>query len=81
MKNILLRFIRLSLLTALAATMGGSAFAWQPRMQAALQSLLAARAELEQASTNKGGERLAAIRAIDHAIAQTRAGEAYAKKY
>lgn len=50
----------------------------QPNMQAALGSLQAARAELVQARANKGGHRDRAINMVDAAIAETRAGIAYA---
>ena len=50
----------------------------QPNMQAALGSLQAARAELIQAVPNKGGHRERAIQFVDNAIAETRAGIAYA---
>ena len=52
----------------------GSAGAAQPHMQAALGSLVAARAELVAATPNKGGHRANAIRLTDQAIAETRAG-------
>ena len=42
-------------------------------MQAALQSLQAARVELVNATAGKGGQRVAAIRAIDRAIAEVQA--------
>jgi len=54
------------------------AFAAQPHMVNALGSLQAARAELAQALANKGGHRERAIAAVDQAIAETRAGIAYA---
>ncbi len=50
----------------------------QPNMQAALGSLQAARAELVQARPNKGGHRDRALNMVDAAIAETRAGIAYA---
>jgi hypothetical protein len=40
--------------------------------------LQAARAELVRAEANKGGHRERAIAAVDQAIAETRAGMAYA---
>ena len=50
----------------------------QPNMQAALGSLQAARAELVQATPNKGGHRERAINFVDAAISETRAGISYA---
>ena len=54
------------------------AMAAQPNIQAALGSLQAARAELVKATANKGGHRERAIGFVDSAIAETRAGIAYA---
>jgi hypothetical protein len=64
---------------AVGALVGAcAAGANQPNMQAALVSLQAARAELVQATPNKGGHRERAINFVDAAIAETRAGMAYA---
>ena len=54
------------------------AFAAQPHMANALGSLQTARAELVRAEANKGGHRERAIAAVDQAIAETRAGIAFA---
>jgi hypothetical protein len=51
-----------------------SAHAGQPKMQAALSELRAARASLEQAVADKGGHRVKAIGLVDQAIAQVEAG-------
>ncbi|HSC19175.1 MAG TPA: hypothetical protein VLC74_09690 [Rhizomicrobium sp.] len=68
---------------ALAASMGsgifaGEAIAAQPYMHNALSALVRARANLVAARPDKGGHRVAAIRAVDAAIRQTKAGMAYA---
>ncbi|MGD0864347.1 MAG: hypothetical protein ABSA49_02200 [Rhizomicrobium sp.] len=66
----------------LATTSGifiGHATADQPHMQAALDSLVAARDELVAASPNKGGHRLEAIRLTNLAIAEVHAGIAAAE--
>ena len=55
-----------------------SAYAAQPHMVSALEMLRSARAELEHASTNKGGHRERAIGAVDRAIQETRQGIAFA---
>ena len=73
MKRSLARLGHLAALAAVSFGLGSSALAGQPRMQAALQSLLAARGELERATADKGGQRVAAIRAVDRAIAEIRA--------
>ena len=54
------------------------ATAAQPNMQAALDSLQAARGQLAKATANKGGHRERAIGFVDQAIAETKAGIAYA---
>lgn len=46
----------------------------QPRMEAALADLQAARAKLEHATHDKGGHREKAIELIDSAIAQLKEG-------
>jgi len=50
----------------------------QPNMQAALNSLQAARQQLIQAEPNKGGHRERAINLVNAAINETEAGIAYA---
>ena len=50
----------------------------QPNMQAALGSLQQARSYLVQSTPNKGGHRERAIALIDNAIAEVRAGIAFA---
>ena len=75
---------RSGLMTSLACLVAGAvagatiAFAAQPHMANALGSLQAARAELVKAEANKGGHRERAIGLVDQAIAETRAGIAYA---
>ena len=62
-----------------AAVAGATiAFAAQPHMANALGSLQAARAELVRSEANKGGHRERAIGFVDQAIAETKAGMAYA---
>jgi hypothetical protein len=57
---------------------GGCATTGQPNMQTALDELQAARSELEAASSDKGGHRVAAISLVDQAIDQVREGIRYA---
>jgi hypothetical protein len=60
---------------ALAAAASGEAQASnQPHMDAALTLLQQAKAELQQATHNKGGHRARAIQLIDQATSQVRAG-------
>ena len=55
----------------------GRASADQPHMQAALEHLRAARAELDKAEADKGGHRLKAIALVNDAIAQVEKGVGY----
>jgi hypothetical protein len=61
---------------AVAAMGLNSARADQPHMQAALEHLRAARAELRMAEHNKGGWRIRAIQTTDRAIHETENGMA-----
>jgi hypothetical protein len=56
------------------ASIAPAVYAGQPKMQAALSELRAARASLEQALADKGGHRVKAINLVDQAIAQVEAG-------
>lgn len=66
-------FTHLAALAAVSLALANSALAGQPHMKFALRSLQAARAELVNATADKGGQRVAAIRAIDRAIAEVQA--------
>lgn len=46
----------------------------QPRMQAALDHLVAAERDLEAATSDKGGHRNAALRSVRNAIAEVKKG-------
>jgi hypothetical protein len=59
---------------AAASFIGGLAVAAQPHMDNALASLQTARSELQVAEANKGGHRVNAIRLIDQAMGEVRAG-------
>jgi hypothetical protein len=70
---------KLVLGTAVAASMGiGYAIGAQPHMTASAGLLQSARAELAAATPNKGGHRERALGLIDQAIAEVRAGIAFA---
>ncbi len=73
-------FARKALLgTAIAASMGiGYAIGAQPHMGETVALLQSARAELAAATPNKGGHRERALGLIDQAIAEVRAGMAFA---
>jgi hypothetical protein len=64
--------------TPFAALTATSAKADQPHMRAALASLQQARQELEQATAGKGGHRATAIRLVEDAIKQVKAGIEFA---
>ena len=69
---------------ALALVAGISIGAWaerQPHMVSALKHLQAARQELANAKQNKGGHRVNALRLIDDAIEEVRAGIDYANTH
>jgi hypothetical protein len=59
----------------------GYASAAQPHMDAAIGSLLNARAQLEEAVPNKGGHRVRAIELIDEAIREAQEGIYFANTH
>jgi hypothetical protein len=61
------------------STLTGISVAAQPHMQSALNALYTARAQLNAAEPDKGGHRDNAIGLVNQAIAQVRAGVAYAR--
>ena len=77
-------FARRSVVAAAAATAAGvlaatavireAAAENQPHMRAALQALQNARAQLQRATSDKGGHRVAALRLVDTAIEEVRKG-------
>ena len=67
----------LVVVAAVAAVNLGAARADQPHMQRALDHLRAAKAELEQASHDKGGWRSRAIKNVEQAIADTEKGVSF----
>jgi len=82
MKSITQRgLIAMALGTTLATgvLIGEAAAAYQSHMHSALDALRTARSELVQSTPNKGGHREAAIRYVDQAIDETRAGIEFAR--
>ena len=57
-----------------AESFDAGSYAAQPHMQNALSALQGARSELQVAEANKGGHRVTAIRLVDEAINEVRAG-------
>ena len=72
--------IRIALLGGVIATSLGIGYAIgaQPHMGESLAFLQSARGELQATTPNKGGHRERAIGLIDNAIAEVRAGMAFA---
>ena len=82
------RFSRRSVLTTilpaslLAIVLPGRAKAAdQPHMQVAMESLRAAKHELEQASADKGGHRARAIKHVQQAMEETEKGMHYDRRH
>ena len=80
-KKTILPFVIISLLIGLMAGCAGPQIDHQPRMDAALEDLRAARQELERAVPNKGGHREKAIELIDRAIEQVKEGIEFRERY
>jgi hypothetical protein len=75
------RLVSWTLPLVFLAAMAMPAFADdQPKMKEALESLEHAKQQLQQAEHDKGGHRAEAIKHIDQAIAQVKAGMAYDNK-
>ena len=71
---------RIALLSGIIATSIGVGYAIgaQPHMGESIAFLQSARSELQAATPNKGGHRERAMALIDNAIAEVRAGIAFA---
>jgi len=67
--------------TCLSCLGVGYAIGAQPHMEATIGILQSARAELVQATPNKGGHRETALGLIDQAIGEVRAGIAFAASH
>ena len=80
-KKTILASVIISLLIGLMAGCAGSQAVHQPRMQAAMEDLRAAREELERALPTKGGHRERAIELIDRAIEQVKEGIGVGERY
>lgn len=61
-------------LVAAISFAGGCVVAAQPHMVNALNALQSARSELQEASTNKAGHRVNALRLVNEAIGEVQAG-------
>jgi hypothetical protein len=64
-----------------SAFYAGEATARQPHMRAALDDLQAARDQLQDATHNKGGHRVEALRLTNAAIGEVRAGMEHAEDW
>ena len=78
-RSSLMKKLRISfaVIAAIAAITLPCARADQPRMQAALRAPENARAELQAATHDKGGHRVAALRHVNQAIAEVERGMEY----
>jgi hypothetical protein len=74
-------FSLLAILIIVIGYAAGCATGGQPHMEAALDNLRSARAELESANTGKGGHRERAIELVDEAIGEVRAGIEFARTH
>jgi hypothetical protein len=71
----------LTVVALFAAMNATSIKADQPKMQRALEHLREARAELQGASPDKGGHRVAALEKIDRAIKEVEKGIVYDRQH
>lgn len=79
-----LNSLKLPFVLAVGLTVGAvahQAFAGQGHMTAALESLKSARNQLENATADKGGHRAKAIKLVDDAIEETKAGIEFDKQH
>lgn len=67
--------------TFAAGALAGAAIADQPKMHSALDHLRAARANLQDATPDKGGHRNRALTATNNAIAQVEAGIRFDRRH
>lgn len=74
-------FSLLAILIIVIGYAAGCATGGQPHMEAALDNLRSARAELESANTDKGGHRGRAIELVDEAIGEVQAGIEFARTH
>jgi hypothetical protein len=83
MKNVSKAIVLILIMGIFAApvTMATAAVEEQPHMKAALEHLRLAKAELEQAEADKGGHRVAALKATNDAIHHTEEGIKFANHH
>lgn len=80
MRRSVIRGILVVLFIALAFV-AGQMTADQPAMQSALKNLRQARADLNRATTDKGGHRERALRLVDDAIQEVERGMHYDRRH
>ena len=81
-RRLTMRILTVALPLALVATAGfkvGEYVQGQPHMEAALAALKSAQTHLKEAADDKGGHRVAAMKAVNEAIEHVQAGIDYAK--
>jgi hypothetical protein len=75
-RSLMLLFVGVFLISFIAGCASG-----QPHMQSALDHLMAAKSELQAATTDKGGHRVRAIELVDEAISEVERGMEYARHH
>jgi len=81
-RRLVIRMLTVALPLALVATAAfkvGEYVQGQPHMEAAMTALVSAKTHLKEAADDKGGHKVAAMKAIDEAITHVQAGIDYAK--
>jgi hypothetical protein len=81
-RRLMMRILTVALPLALVATAAfkvGEYVQGQPHMEAAMTALISAKTHLKEAADDKGGHKVAAMKAIDEAITHVQAGIDYAK--
>jgi len=77
-KHVITAFVALGLVVGISVSVWA---AKQPHMHAAMESLTKARTQLEKADPDKGGHREAAIKLVDQAMIEVKAGIEFANTH
>lgn len=77
-RNLLAVFIAASLIVGISVSVWAEK---QPHMRGALESLKRAKVQLEKAVPDKGGHRAAAMKLVDQAIEEVKAGMEFANEH
>ncbi|MBI3810689.1 MAG: hypothetical protein HY283_00560 [Nitrospirae bacterium] len=77
-RNLLAVFIAASLIVGISVSVWAEK---QPHMKGALESLKRAKVQLEKAAPDKGGHRATAMKLVDQAIEEVKAGMEFANEH